>query len=1577
MGLKLDNMHKYYLAVLLFCSISYAGFGQVTLPLDFEDTELTYTFEGFEGADSEIIANPDTTGGNFSNRVMRSTKTNGAQFFAGTVITLDAPIDFSTDKGISIRTWSPKVNIPIRLRLENADNSVGMEIDLRTTRANAWETLTADFGSRLDPSAQYTKIIVFFEFINGLAGDGTTYYFDDIALADVSGRTPVGLPIDFESSELFYDIAGFEGANANLIMNPDATGENTSNMVVEYSKTNGSAFFAGVTVRFDTPIDFSGNKGISFSSWSPKANIPVRVQIAGDTPENIRQVDVNTTVASSWETLTADFSEVLVNGEDYDRVVIFYEFVVDLAGDGSIYYFDNIATADVGGAAVALPVDFENTEATYRFGGFEGADSAIEANPDQTGDNTSATVMRTTKNAGQWFAGTFLDLDTPIDFSTEKGISISSWSPKSDIPVRIQIEDTATPGNNRFVDVNTTVASSWETLTADFTNVAVAGANYDRVTVIFEAIVDLAGDGTTYYYDNIQTADVGGGGGDPVTLPVDFEDPDLNYRFEGFEGAISQIIMNPDPTGENTSSMVMESLKGQGSAFFAGTYIDLDEPIDFSTNKGISISSWSPKANIPVRIQIEAGQGIPAQAVDVMTTTASSWETLTADFTNLIDPNVDYNRVTVIFDFVVDQPGDSTTYYYDNIQVADVSGGGGDPVTLPVDFEDPDLNYRFEGFEGAISQIIMNPDPTGENTSSMVMETLKGQGSQFFAGTFVDLDAPIDFSTGTGISISSWSPKANIPVRIQIEAGEGIPAQAVDVMTTTASSWETLTADFTNLIDPNVDYNRVTVIFDFVVDQPGDSTTYYYDNIQVADVSGGGGDPVTLPVDFEDPDLNYRFEGFEGAISQIIMNPDPTGENTSSMVMETLKGQGSQFFAGTFVDLDAPIDFSTGTGISISSWSPKANIPVRIQIEAGEGIPAQAVDVMTTTASSWETLTADFTNLIDPNVDYNRVTVIFDFVVDQPGDSTTYYYDNIQVADVSGGGGDPVTLPVDFEDPDLNYRFEGFEGAISQIIMNPDPTGENTSSMVMETLKGQGSQFFAGTFVDLDAPIDFSTGTGISISSWSPKANIPVRIQIEAGEGIPAQAVDVMTTTASSWETLTADFTNLIDPNVDYNRVTVIFDFVVDQPGDSTTYYYDNIQVADVSGGGGDPVTLPVDFEDPDLNYRFEGFEGAISQIIMNPDPTGENTSSMVMETLKGQGSAFFAGTFIDLDEPIDFSTNKGISISSWSPKANIPVRIQIEAGEGIPAQAVDVMTTTASSWETLTADFTNLIDPNVDYNRVTVIFDFVVDQPGDSTTYYYDNIQTAEITDENPPVVLPIGFENPNLVYDFRGFEGAQSTIIMNPDPTGENTSSMVMETVKTDGAQFFAGTAIEVDEPINLSNTGKIVFSSWSPKANIPVRIQLEDQANTEAARIFLDVNTTTANAWETLEADFSSLAVANTDYVRVVIFYEFVPELPGDGSTYYFDNISVDELTSTRELTAADVQVFPNPTSSQWQINSPEARIEEVNLFDLSGKLLMAAKPGTNQFEINAQQLPTGTYLLSVVTGEGRRIARLIKQ
>ena len=265
---------------------------------------------------------------------------------------------------------------------------------------------------------------------------------------------------------------------------------------------------------------------------------------------------------------------------------------------------------------------------------------------------------------------------------------------------------------------------------------------------------------------------------------------------------------------------------------------------------------------------------------------------------------------------------------------------------------------------------------------------------------------------------------------------------------------------------------------------------------------------------------------------------------------------------------------------------------------------------------------------------------------------------------------------------------------------------------------------------------------------------------------------------------------------------------------------------------------------------------------------------------------------------------------------------------------------------------------------------------PAETTNYFFDDM-TFGGGGGVLPVALPVDFESTELTDDFGGFEGADSAIETNPDQTGENTSATVMRTIKTDGAQFFAGTFLNLDEPIDFSVNESIFFSSWSPKANIPVRIRLEDAGNTDGTGIEVDVNTVTSSTWETLEADFSALQNPNVDYVRIVIFYEFIVDLPGDNTTYYFDNLSVDALTSTRRLTAEEVQVSPNPTAALWQITSPEARIEALELFDLSGRLVFNTKPNTNTYEIDARQLPTGTYIVRITTAEGRRVARLMKQ
>ena len=218
-------------------------------------------------------------------------------------------------------------------------------------------------------------------------------------------------------------------------------------------------------------------------------------------PDEFVELDANTTVINTWETLVYDFTGA---SGTYDKIVVFFEFIVDLPGDGSTYYFDDIELDTPAG--VELPVDFEDPELTYTVFGFEGADSAVEANAVPGGINTSATVVRTTKTAGaQFFAGTTVVLDSPVDFSATQMISINTYSPKAGIPVRLKLENSADSSEFVELDVNTNVIDTWETLTWDFSGSSPTGT-YDRVVIFFEFVVDLPGDGSTYYFDDIQLA---------------------------------------------------------------------------------------------------------------------------------------------------------------------------------------------------------------------------------------------------------------------------------------------------------------------------------------------------------------------------------------------------------------------------------------------------------------------------------------------------------------------------------------------------------------------------------------------------------------------------------------------------------------------------------------------------------------------------------------------------------------------------------------------------------------------------------------------------------------------------------------------------------------------------------------------------------------------------------------------------------------------------------------------------------------------------------------------------------------
>ncbi|WP_430906029.1 glycoside hydrolase family 16 protein [Maribacter sp. 2-571] len=155
-------------------------------------------------------------------------------------------------------------------------------------------------------------------------------------------------------------------------------------------------------------------------------------------------------------------------------------------GGGSaadVYYYDSFRQADAGANPIQEVQDFEGT--APEFNGFEGASSAVVGNPDISGINTSANVASFTKNAGAaTFAGTFFDLDAPLDFSVNNRLLLKTWSPKSGAVVRLKLEDSSDGSKFVEVDATTTVENQWEELTYDLS--AAPGFDYDRIVIFFD-----------------------------------------------------------------------------------------------------------------------------------------------------------------------------------------------------------------------------------------------------------------------------------------------------------------------------------------------------------------------------------------------------------------------------------------------------------------------------------------------------------------------------------------------------------------------------------------------------------------------------------------------------------------------------------------------------------------------------------------------------------------------------------------------------------------------------------------------------------------------------------------------------------------------------------------------------------------------------------------------------------------------------------------------------------------------------------------------------------------------------------
>lgn len=473
----------------------------ILLPLDFETVGQTYSWINFDGGDAQVIDNPKSGGINTSSKVTRMIK-NAGQVWGGSVLTLSSPIDFSVNKVMKMKVWSPRVGAKVLLKVENSGNgALSFEKEVTTTVANGWEDLTFDFRA-INTSNSYNNVVVIFEL--GTMGNGSsnfTFYFDDIR--QTNSIDELKLPLTFESTSLNYAFTDFDGGNVTVVDNPSKTGINGSSKVGKMVKNAGQPW-GGSLITLPTPIDFSTNKFVKMKVWSPRSGAKVlfKVENNSDASKNFEK-EVSTTVANGWEELTFDFTGINT-ANTYQKVVLIFE--LGTVGNGSsnfTFYFDDIKTSATGDD-LSVPLTFESSSLQYSFFNFDGGNASVVANPNKSGINTSNKVGKMVKGpGGQLWGGSFIELANPIDFSASKSFKVKVFSPRVGAKLLLKVENLANAALNFEKEALTTTANAWEELTFDYGSINMANT-YQRVVLIFD--LGAVGDGSanyTYYFDDI------------------------------------------------------------------------------------------------------------------------------------------------------------------------------------------------------------------------------------------------------------------------------------------------------------------------------------------------------------------------------------------------------------------------------------------------------------------------------------------------------------------------------------------------------------------------------------------------------------------------------------------------------------------------------------------------------------------------------------------------------------------------------------------------------------------------------------------------------------------------------------------------------------------------------------------------------------------------------------------------------------------------------------------------------------------------------------------------------------------
>ena len=661
----------------------------------------------------------------------------------------------------------------------------------------------------------------------------------------------------------------------------------------------------------------------------------------------------------------------------------------------------------------------------------------------------------------------------------------------------------------------------------------------------------------------------------PITLPVTFDDPNVNYNVASFNGASFEIVDNPDVSGSNDKATKVGAVTNSGAAY-EGINFDLGTQLDLTTDKTIQMNFWSDSP-VDILLKLEQGTG-----PDIEVTTGhggTGWELISFDFNS----SNKYVRMTIF----VDGPGTKAgTFYIDDIAQIETPPKPCEEETTQ-SFDAADFNLTFQTDPGdkissfdAVLTTVQNPDTDNLVNTSCQVGQIDRNGGALFANNQIDFNEKFDFNNNAGFKMKVWSPVAgtNVLVKLEDKTNSNINVE-IGAKTTTASAWEELTFDFAS--GESGKYDKIIFFFEL---NTNTTQTYFIDDFMLYKSDDGGGADCTAETveSISAADLNMTFltdqtPNFieDGADFEWIDNPDVANSVNNSCKVGKITKLGNNPWDNNQFDLDGKLDFNANDGLKIKVWSARANTEVRIKLEE-IGNPGNNTEQFLTTSvtSGWEELTFPFA--AENSNKFNKIVIFFDL---NANNTDTYYFDDLMLYG-DGGGGNPVCTAETFESisaADLNMTFltdqtPNFieDGADFEWIDNPDVANSVNNSCKVGKITKLGNNPWDNNQFDLDGKLDFNANDGLKIKVWSARANTEVRIKLEE-IGNPGNNTEQFLTTSvtSGWEELTFPFA--AENSNKFNKIVIFFDL---NANNTDTYYFDDLMLYG-DGGGGNPDCTP------------------------------------------------------------------------------------------------------------------------------------------------------------------------------------------------------------------------------------------------------------------------------------------------------------------------------------------------------------------------------------------------------------------